>query len=726
MTRRPRDPLAPPRLLLGVALLYWGGVTGFPLVGLAAAFLVEGRGWIPWRWQFGERGFVRAWSLSVATAILSLAALWLGGESVPTVFVFLRWMPLFFLPIILAQQYAVEPRLPLNTFSIIARRKMQSDRAAGRRVEPVMIHFGYIYYCLVLLGSAFRGVSDIVFFVGLVILVALGLFCASPVSRQRPWSWSVAVALTGGLGLSVATGLVVAYQALGGLYQVGSGLEESGDQIRTAIGHLGRLKQSYRIRWRVREEEPAGMRLFRTAAYNRYGSGHWTHRPMYHDHPRADYDDMESLTREGEGTEYAFRPEEFTADPASRRKLSIRGAVSTVVRLPHPESIQRLTGIEVGGAQYNSLGTLRLWNPDHGVIDAEIYYGGANHSEMPPDLEWDLQIPAAEREGMQRVCAAWGLYDLPDREAATRIRGRFLQDFEYTLHLGAGTDTGPRYSRALTTFLEGGTDPFGNPTGRRGHCEYFASSAVMLFRELGIPARYCVGYAAREQDHGSGEWILRGRHAHAWCRVYLGGGSSVQSVTDPETGERSERVVWTGGKWMDFDPTPPSWFAVEGSAIPWERRILDWWQQRRENFLVWRMASGSRGLLNGILMAVGGCLVGFVAWRLARSRTRGAVRRSRGGEPVSGPGVARTPLQELAAGAEHWLGPRPEAQPFTRWILPLAELVPGCGTSLRRAVSYHWKARFDPIGLDPAEDREFRTLCAELKARLKHLRRSEG
>ena len=73
--------LAPPRLLLGVALLYWGAVTNHPLVGLIAAFLVEARAWIDWRWNFGERGFVRAWALSILLAVLFLAWTWLQGSS---------------------------------------------------------------------------------------------------------------------------------------------------------------------------------------------------------------------------------------------------------------------------------------------------------------------------------------------------------------------------------------------------------------------------------------------------------------------------------------------------------------------------------------------------------------------------------------------------------------------------------------------------------------------
>ncbi|NIP95198.1 MAG: hypothetical protein GWO24_17820, partial [Akkermansiaceae bacterium] len=88
---------------MGAALLFWGGVTGHPLVGLGCAFLVEARSWTDLRWNFGERGFVRAWTLSVLFVILTLAWLWLQGESVIVLFGLMVWMPVYLLPVVLAQ-----------------------------------------------------------------------------------------------------------------------------------------------------------------------------------------------------------------------------------------------------------------------------------------------------------------------------------------------------------------------------------------------------------------------------------------------------------------------------------------------------------------------------------------------------------------------------------------------------------------------------------------------
>jgi len=64
----------PPRILEGGALLFWGGVTGHPVIGLLCALLVEARSWTDLRWKFGERGFVRAWYLSIGMGLI--ASVW--------------------------------------------------------------------------------------------------------------------------------------------------------------------------------------------------------------------------------------------------------------------------------------------------------------------------------------------------------------------------------------------------------------------------------------------------------------------------------------------------------------------------------------------------------------------------------------------------------------------------------------------------------------------------
>ena len=56
---------------------------------------------------------------------------------------------------------------------------------------------------------------------------------------------------------------------------------------------------------------------------------------------------------------------------------------------------------------------------------------------------------------------------------------------------------------------------------KRGHCEYFASSMVVLLREVNVPARLVNGFKVSEWNPISGAYIVRQQHAHSWVEAYL-------------------------------------------------------------------------------------------------------------------------------------------------------------------------------------------------------------
>jgi transglutaminase-like putative cysteine protease len=86
---------------------------------------------------------------------------------------------------------------------------------------------------------------------------------------------------------------------------------------------------------------------------------------------------------------------------------------------------------------------------------------------------------------------------------------------------------------------------------RAGHCQYFASAAVMLLRSAGVPARYVNGFYAHETSGDT--TIVRQRDAHAWCEAWVDG------------------VGWT-----TVDATPGS--GRPDQVFP----KLPWWRRTRE------------------------------------------------------------------------------------------------------------------------------------------------
>lgn len=69
---------------------------------------------------------------------------------------------------------------------------------------------------------------------------------------------------------------------------------------------------------------------------------------------------------------------------------------------------------------------------------------------------------------------------------------------------------------------------------RKGHCEYFASSMVVMLRSQGIAARIVNGFQTGEYNDLGGFYVVRQSDAHSWVEVYF-----------PSL-----------DRWIEFDPTP--------------------------------------------------------------------------------------------------------------------------------------------------------------------------
>lgn len=69
---------------------------------------------------------------------------------------------------------------------------------------------------------------------------------------------------------------------------------------------------------------------------------------------------------------------------------------------------------------------------------------------------------------------------------------------------------------------------------KAGHCQFFASSMVILARMAGIPARYVIGYYAHERD--GDVTVVRQRDAHAWAECWIDGSGWVTVDATPGDG----------------------------------------------------------------------------------------------------------------------------------------------------------------------------------------------
>ncbi len=108
---------------------------------------------------------------------------------------------------------------------------------------------------------------------------------------------------------------------------------------------------------------------------------------------------------------------------------------------------------------------------------------------------------------------------------------------------------------------------------RRGHCLYFATSMIMMLREVGVPSRPVSGFAGATYNPYGRYYAVRGRDAHAWVEADL------------------------GGTWRTFDPTPSSPRPrIDAGAVATTRAMTDALERRWSLDVVHFDPRGTSGL----------------------------------------------------------------------------------------------------------------------------------
>lgn len=670
------NPRPPPRLLLGTALLFWGAATGRPVVGLILAMVVEAAHWTRLRWDFDDAAHIRAWQISAVTAGLALVMLWIDDAPLMAAPRLLGWFPALLLPLQFVQSYGLRHDMSIRVFSFFTRQQRASkhgyvpDPARGR------FNFGHVYLVATLVAATpIWKMPD--FPLQVPCLAALAAWALIG-SRRCRWQHVATLAVLAlGIGWAGQYGLDRAYQWVNSGWYRNRGLSQHPSHFRTMIGKLGEIKQSGDIVWRLRtgagSPVPTHLRSF---AYNRYRGGFWSNLQTQDDRvptaPRLSNEYRLTLTDDFAPVEYvenanASRYYKLRRPPAEAPLpegpvFSIRGRVENESPVPLPGNAAELHGFDVYSFEANPVGTVVIF-PKAPVVEGEVRWNAGGSRESPPWEETDLWIDDNERPALAKVLTDLRLAEVSDLRSKLAIVKRFFDGFEYSLYntIQAPRVGDPKDNTAITKFLT---------ATRRGHCEYFATAACLLLREAGIPTRYAVGYTVAERDARRGEWVIRGKHAHAWTRVW-----------DAQT-----------GTWLDFDPTPSGWMDLESGTGGFFQPISDFFRRTSEDFNLWRAKPGNTAIVAASLLGVGGLGLVFIMRRLWRSkRIVNGRRRIKENDPRA----VLTPLRRLESLAEKRLGPRGDGEPFARWLQGLTPLL-GDPDRLDEALEIHQRLRFDP------------------------------
>lgn len=150
----------------------------------------------------------------------------------------------------------------------------------------------------------------------------------------------------------------------------------------------------------------------------------------------------------------------------------------------------------------------------------------ANANEPPQQLQRALALPQGYNPQARRLAAEWrGQSDSSEAVIRAALVYFNQQGFEYTLEpplLGLNS---------VDEFMF---------TTKKGFCEHYAGSFVVLMRAAGIPARVVTGYQGGEFSELGGYYILRQYDAHAWAEVWLPDRGWVR--VDPTAAIAPERI----------------------------------------------------------------------------------------------------------------------------------------------------------------------------------------
>jgi len=110
-------------------------------------------------------------------------------------------------------------------------------------------------------------------------------------------------------------------------------------------------------------------------------------------------------------------------------------------------------------------------------------------------------------------------------------------------------------------------------SGRSGHCELYAGAFVLVSRYAGIPARMVVGFVGGDWNGFENYYMVRNRHAHAWCEVLDSSGDWIRVDPTPGSGVPADTVdaALEGGR-LFLDRTLTAY--LDSLRILWFRRVI--------------------------------------------------------------------------------------------------------------------------------------------------------
>jgi protein-glutamine gamma-glutamyltransferase len=710
-----------PPFLLAATLIFWGWQSGFLLVGILLGVVLESARILRARWEMADADIIRIWNFSsllgLAAAIFAFTSnegpanfgkmlehpdlqnSELAGTSSTTAAIgLIRWLPMIFYFFMLAQAYSSRAEFPLDSLSPFLRYRRRRQ-LKSRRPAPRVLNFNvsWPYFVLCLYAASAHPAKDQTFFWGLCGLLAWALWSQRPSGIARLlWVGTLAAVIVAslfgqrGLGqLARLTDLADNYNAQWLARFMRHGTDPS--QSRTAIGQIGELQMSSQIVLRVTPVQGAPVPTYlREATYRTYHSPVW--------YAGGTPDSFSGIP------ETPANSERWILQPAvaSHSLVNISCYLSGFNPkdgnqfgvLPLPLDCDHLEHLPAFTLQNNLVGTTLAEGP--GLVIYDAGFGSGRTMDSPPEtnsapgLSNDLAVPDREKPALDAVIAQLPLASLKDAQKCLAVSHYFAAHYQYSIWQMPPKDR-PRSratnETALANFLL---------HTHAGHCEFFATATVLMLREMGIPARYAVGYVVHEP--AGHHYVVRSRDAHAWC------------------------LVWNAAdrNWEILDTTPASWIETEGKRMSSWQFVSDTFSWLGFQFAKFRW--GQSHLRPYLLITLVPALGYFLYQIVFHRRRHQPAAPARPDASVKWPGLDSEFYQLEQAlvrrGFERWQG-----QSLSHWLALAGgdPAVAGLQEPLRHLLRLHYRHRFDPRGLTALEREDLRCQVRDCLKRLEFI-----
>ena len=291
-----------------------------------------------------------------------------------------------------------------------------------------------------------------------------------------------------------------------------------------------------------------------------YSQNEWLSEYRYNSSVEEDQEDFEDESMKIEATELKRNSGKYHA--TGMMKVKNVGADSSYLYYPYYTELPDYTIYNNHEMFQNSQGLRRMEIGEY-IYYPQIVWDNRIGDQTPGSMDVSavsadyLAVPEENRTVIKEECDKIGLKDSMTVNEITDTVSQYFQDnIPYTLSPGAT----PRGEDFINYFLT---------QNRKGYCAHFASAATLIFREMGIPARYVEGYAfsfenvlasdINEQedpkDYYSGysaigdspvmDVEVTDAMAHAWVEIYVDGfGWKVVEVTPGSAAETDEDNFW--------------------------------------------------------------------------------------------------------------------------------------------------------------------------------------